>query len=265
MSHDDYFVRSRGRVQGPFTLAALQRRLKAGTLSRFDQVSTDRKNWDPVSKMAELSELEPPIKLEPVAEPEAAPKPPAPPKPVAPSEPTEPETYALASNGDEAGDQPRLSPLGRPRPRGWVGTAVSGGFLIVLVVNLPQSATEDGLRFWWMRDVLIQLMCGVLLILGVLCAALPLFVRRRAEVWLGGIGGAILVTQAVSLLLAGDTSHITGKLNFTASSVVDRLAVLQVFIFVTLLVTALVLVTLATAIWIPSRRQTHVAARSSHE
>lgn len=263
--NSDYYVRSRGRVRGPFTLAALQRRLRAGTLSRFDQVSTDRKNWDPVSKLAELQQLDPPIKLAPVAETEPAEKE-SKPVQAPPKHAEEPATIPLAPlESDQPEEEPPLTPLGRPRPRGWVGTAVSGGLLIVLAVNLPQTANEDGLRYWWMRDALIQLTDGALLLLGALCASLPIFVRRRAEVWLGGVGSAVLLTLAFSVLLAGDASRIMGSLDLTASTVVGRLAVLQAVIFGTLLITALVLVTMAAAIWLSSGRASGVDGKGLYE
>lgn len=271
MSQDDYYVRSRGRVQGPFTLAALQRRLKAGTLSRFDQVSTDRQNWDPVSKLAELSELDPPIALTPEAETEPAPAvdagPPAEPesKATRPTPAGEIESIPLAPVEGAVSPQPVLSPLGRPLPRVWVGTAVSGGVLIVLAVNMPQTATPDSLRFWWMRDVLIQLTYGVLLLLGVVCAFLPAFVRRKPEVWLAGIGGGVLVTLAVSILLASDAGRIMGSLDFAARSVAERLAVLQAFSFGTLLITALFLVVMAAAMWLPRRRPVGVEGEELYE
>ena len=40
-----YWVRLRGQVTGPFDLAALQRQLKQGRISRMHQVSTDRVTW----------------------------------------------------------------------------------------------------------------------------------------------------------------------------------------------------------------------------
>jgi serine/threonine-protein kinase len=40
-----YWVRSRGRVTGPFDFAGLQKQAKAGTVSRFHQISTDQVNW----------------------------------------------------------------------------------------------------------------------------------------------------------------------------------------------------------------------------
>jgi serine/threonine protein kinase len=40
-----YWVRSRGRVTGPFDFAGLQKQAKAGAVSRFHQISTDQVNW----------------------------------------------------------------------------------------------------------------------------------------------------------------------------------------------------------------------------
>ena len=45
MAGETYFVRSRGKVTGPFDLGGLQRLVKLGMLSRVHEVSTDKQNW----------------------------------------------------------------------------------------------------------------------------------------------------------------------------------------------------------------------------
>jgi serine/threonine protein kinase len=40
-----YWVRSRGRVTGPFDFVGLQKQAKIGAVSRFHQISTDQVNW----------------------------------------------------------------------------------------------------------------------------------------------------------------------------------------------------------------------------
>lgn len=78
-----YYVRSRGRVQGPFTLDELKMRAKRRKLSRFEQVSTDQVNWSPASQFAEIF-----------------PPPPPPPPPTPPAEAivVEPATEQKASD-----------------------------------------------------------------------------------------------------------------------------------------------------------------------
>ena len=45
MAGEMYFVRSRGKVTGPFDIGGLQRLVKLGMLSRVHEVSTDKRNW----------------------------------------------------------------------------------------------------------------------------------------------------------------------------------------------------------------------------
>lgn len=49
-----YWIRSRGKVTGPFDFPTLQRHAKQGTLSRFHQVSTDQLTWKPASEIEAL-------------------------------------------------------------------------------------------------------------------------------------------------------------------------------------------------------------------
>jgi|GEM_PF-4483912 hypothetical protein len=45
MAGETYFVRSRGKVTGPFDIGGMQRLVKLGMLSRVHEVSTDKQNW----------------------------------------------------------------------------------------------------------------------------------------------------------------------------------------------------------------------------
>ncbi|MGC9261721.1 MAG: DUF4190 domain-containing protein [Phycisphaerae bacterium] len=45
MAGETYFVRSRGKITGPYDVAGLQRLVKLGMLSRVHEVSTDKLNW----------------------------------------------------------------------------------------------------------------------------------------------------------------------------------------------------------------------------
>ncbi|MHB1560289.1 MAG: GYF domain-containing protein [Isosphaeraceae bacterium] len=51
---DDWFMRARGRVLGPFTLAQLLSLRDRGQLSQFHEVSRDRRAWAPAGRTAEL-------------------------------------------------------------------------------------------------------------------------------------------------------------------------------------------------------------------
>lgn len=46
MAEQSWFIRSRGRVVGPFTLTQLEVMSKRGQFTRFHEVSTDRRNWE---------------------------------------------------------------------------------------------------------------------------------------------------------------------------------------------------------------------------
>ncbi len=51
MSADQYFIRSRGRVSGPFQMDALQKLARRGSMSRFDEISSDQMGWVPAESM----------------------------------------------------------------------------------------------------------------------------------------------------------------------------------------------------------------------
>lgn len=51
---ESYYVRSRGRIQGPFTLEEVRLRAKRRRLNRFDQVSTDGVNWKAAARFPEI-------------------------------------------------------------------------------------------------------------------------------------------------------------------------------------------------------------------
>lgn len=53
-SESGYYVRNRGRVTGPHTLAELTQMVRRGTLGRAHDVSGDAANWMPAGKVPEL-------------------------------------------------------------------------------------------------------------------------------------------------------------------------------------------------------------------
>ncbi len=54
MSVAAYFVRSRGRVTGPYSVDHLHRLIARNSVSRFDQISSDRANWTAAGDVEEL-------------------------------------------------------------------------------------------------------------------------------------------------------------------------------------------------------------------
>jgi hypothetical protein len=59
MSEESHFVRTRGRIQGPFTTAQLQAMARRGQFGRMHEVSTDGLNWVRASTKPELLGSEP--------------------------------------------------------------------------------------------------------------------------------------------------------------------------------------------------------------
>src|SRR5262245_54063292 len=58
MAGDDaaetWYVRARGRIQGPLSWAQLRALRERGQLARFDQVSRDRQSWAPADSLERL-------------------------------------------------------------------------------------------------------------------------------------------------------------------------------------------------------------------
>lgn len=54
MSDKRYYVRVRGKVLGPFTLAQLGKMRDRGQFAKFHEVSEDRKTWQPASALSDL-------------------------------------------------------------------------------------------------------------------------------------------------------------------------------------------------------------------
>jgi|GEM_PF-1068758 len=56
MPENEFYVRSKGRIAGPFTVEMLQKLVRRGTIARVDEVSSDRVSW---ARAAEYEELFP--------------------------------------------------------------------------------------------------------------------------------------------------------------------------------------------------------------
>lgn len=54
MSATSFYVRSRGKISGPFDLAALQKLVRRGALSRMHEVSSDRLTWSQAAEFVDL-------------------------------------------------------------------------------------------------------------------------------------------------------------------------------------------------------------------
>jgi hypothetical protein len=94
---DEYFIRSRGRVSGPFDFDALRKLVRRSMLSRAHEISTDRRQWRPAGDFEDLFPARDPLYPEPAAA--AA----APPVPVAPASSSD---FFYAQNGETVGPIP---------------------------------------------------------------------------------------------------------------------------------------------------------------
>lgn len=258
--NEEYFIRSRGRVRGPFHVTVIQDQLRAGTTSRFDQFSADQLDWQPLSKLTTV--LEPPV----VAEDSIGLNPVEKPLVNTGSEGAPPsvEPIPLAPIAEDYSGEPSSvfeTRLGKPAPRVWVGTAVSAGLLIILAVNLPQTAVDGDLLYWWGRGPMWQLSGLVLMMLGFLSAISPLIARHQAAALLAGVGAGILLTLIVSITQATDYTRVVGRLNFNAVSVAERLALFQAAVFATFVLISLILLALSIQIWMRSRRMSYQGDR----
>jgi hypothetical protein len=54
MATAGFYLRSRGKISGPFDLTTLQKLVKRGTLSRMHEVSSDRMTWSHASEFSDL-------------------------------------------------------------------------------------------------------------------------------------------------------------------------------------------------------------------
>src|SRR4051812_22513709 len=54
MSDTAFFIRSKGRITGPYDLPSLQRMVRRRLVSRFDEVSSDRRSWSTAGEYEDL-------------------------------------------------------------------------------------------------------------------------------------------------------------------------------------------------------------------
>lgn len=111
MAGETYFVRSRGKVTGPFDHNGLQRLVKLGMLSRVHEVSTDKQNWVSAATV-------------PAVLPEAAPRAAT----VSQSDPglvDEPANTYDITEPPRTGEQPTRSSEAAPQPASFNGPMVA--------------------------------------------------------------------------------------------------------------------------------------------
>src|SRR5262245_3080511 len=54
MADSAFYVRSKGRITGPFDLAGLQKMVRRGLVSRFDEISSDKRSWSGAGEFEDL-------------------------------------------------------------------------------------------------------------------------------------------------------------------------------------------------------------------
>lgn len=133
-----WYVRSRGRVLGPFPFAQLETLKQQGRLAKFDDVSTDRKTWVRASSLPELF-----------------------PPPAPPPEPVATSAWAEAAQPVEpvflvAGD-PTVPASGDEEPAAWYymkgEKGETGPVLLSELVRLARVGAIRGETLVWHSDL----------------------------------------------------------------------------------------------------------------
>lgn len=211
------FVRSRGRVTGPFPLTTVQAMLRRRVIARFDQVSVDGKRWRLLSEVlaaaVEASHAEH-AQREPA--PAAPDPPPAQVEADATTGPTETGAHARAtaarlrasesaSDGALAAYEAELGEASRspPAPTHWDRAIVgSGAVLLLFACLLPHARDSAGPSWWWdstgegSRAVTTAGAAALASALLAGAAALPLRadgLHQQGRVLLGAFGAAWLI------------------------------------------------------------------------
>ena len=162
---DEYWVKYKGRVHGPFTESQLRSGLKRGKLSRSHGVSTNRRSWQPLGVvLAELDAAPPPmagVPLDPFAGPPPTQQPATPP-PAPSSQPLSATFPTPAPSAQQ--HMPIETPHGYQNPdavltvhSGSIGTQILiGGIAILLAFALPLFQLPNG-RFIWIWSLFSEM------------------------------------------------------------------------------------------------------------
>ena len=166
---EEYFIRMRGRVTGPFGLEELRSMLRLGTLSRVHDVSIDRSNWLPVGSVAELlpaQTVTEAVPLELASEPETSQGvmdlaggggggavPPAggpPPRALPPTAVASPPWVdpAMAPLGGEDVNEPEVD-AAKQFNRLSLADGICVGVVLLICTNIPFTRSGGSLVWWW--------------------------------------------------------------------------------------------------------------------
>jgi len=196
MNSNEYFVRIRGKILGPFSIGQLIALRERGQLQPYHEVSLDRYTWEPASTLTQVfssstvqtvdpePEKTPRAKKETGKSPDAPPPPPAPPPLVHQDPwfladdmgnrqgPIDPTTFKIML---DAGQITKDSMLWRPGMTNWVQAeiALPAHFAPEPEINLDQPST-DTKTLERSKDSLSKTRLGILLMLiggavGLLC------------------------------------------------------------------------------------------------
>ena len=106
---DSYFIKSRGRTLGPYTLLQCQQMARKGQLARTSEISTDNSNWSQASNYPEVFERpRDPIIIEPA--------------PAGPPDPGTDSLWYYALNGEQKGPTSNENILAMVRAGSLTGT-----------------------------------------------------------------------------------------------------------------------------------------------
>jgi ABC-type multidrug transport system ATPase subunit len=119
--NDQYYLMSKGKINGPFAMAHLQKLARRGVVLASDQISSDRRTWAPATQFAGLfsgtsaAATTPPLSFAPPSFPPAVPPTAAPAAPAAtrqapPASPAKVQTIGRDPSCDLVLDMPAVSP-----------------------------------------------------------------------------------------------------------------------------------------------------------
>lgn len=217
----NFYVRERGRVTGPFTLGELQSMVRLRQLMRFHDLSQDGRNWSPAGNLKQIfppdaisaenrshavdipSEPEP-VVIE-VVPPVSIVTPPAAGlggQAVLPAEASGPAVSAPANSAGLMGPS-RSGPIQTVS----IAQGICAGVILLLCASIPQGKAEGHLLWWWdlfkqsgagmwIANSLFALTAGLaLMFVSTLLRGLP---RGWSFIPLGGVG-LVLLFIAVAL------------------------------------------------------------------
>jgi len=207
----NYFVKYKGRLQGPFSVAQLKTLMKRGKLTRAHLVSEDRKTWEALGEIRGIAE-ETPVAQAPTAEAVSTPEPTSvqnqPPHPEHPpanlNQPDSAQQYSTT------GDQTFLTPssaleLLSKRFMGWTMTCgIVLAAMIILPVSIITFGDESRILWSWSGWEGYSATTKFLFIYTILCSAGLIAISVTTKGLPRAVTTLSIVFVACTLLLSED-------------------------------------------------------------